>query len=58
VGKLTRIQNLLIEPENAQVQRFYERWNYQRDELIFEEIQNTIYPQPVFRFKVWLGEKG
>lgn len=29
--------NLLIEPENAHVQRFYERLNYQRDDLIFME---------------------
>lgn len=29
--------NLLIEPDNAGVQRFYERLGYSRDELIFME---------------------
>lgn len=29
--------NLLIEPDNANVQHFYERLNYQRDDLIFME---------------------
>ncbi len=29
--------NLLIEPDNAQVQHFYEKLNYQRDDLIFME---------------------
>ena len=29
--------NLLIEPDNAHVQHFYERLHYQRDDLIFME---------------------
>lgn len=29
--------NLLIEPDNAHVQHFYEKLNYQRDDLIFME---------------------
>ena len=29
--------NLLIEPDNAQVQQFYEQLKYRRDELIFME---------------------